>query len=466
MPKAAFAVFALALLPFAAIAQTVSVSPNALVFNATVGGAAPAPQVITITSTAGALSFTITPSGDAPWIKPNVATGQTPGPVSIAVDPSGLAAGIYNGTVRVGSAVAAFQSVVVPVTLNISPGLTASSSSLTFNYQIGGAAVPAQAVTIGSSGAPLTFTVTPTTNSSGSWLTASPGSGTTPVNLNVAVNTSGLNPGTYTGTVTVTSTGSATTSTLKISVTLVVSPSNPTITAVQNSATFQNSAVAPGEIITISGSGLGPSVPLGLALDSNGKVATLVGGVQVLIGGVAAPLIYVSAPQINAVVPYEVQGLVNPTVQVKYQGQTSTGFGVVPAATAPALYTANVSGTGPAAALNQDLTYNTPNTPAPKGGVVVLYMTGEGQTAPAGVTGKVTAVSATPPLTPQPILPVAALINGVPAAVLFYGEAPQYVSGVMQVNLQIPANVPSGNVPVIISVGGNSTQNGVTIAVQ
>jgi uncharacterized protein (TIGR03437 family) len=165
-------------------------------------------------------------------------------------------------------------------------------------------------------------------------------------------------------------------------------------------------------------------------------------------------------------VPYEIQGLLNPSVQVSYLGQTSTAFPLAPATTTPAIFTANGSGTGPAAALNQDSSYNAPNNPAAKGSYVVFYVTGEGQTSPAGVTGKVTTVSPTPPLTPQPLLPVAVLINGQPAFVAFYGEAPVEVSGVMQVNVQIPANAPSGNLPLQVSVGGVSSQNGVTLSVQ
>jgi uncharacterized protein (TIGR03437 family) len=136
------------------------------------------------------------------------------------------------------------------------------------------------------------------------------------------------------------------------------------------------------------------------------------------------------------------------------------------ATTVPALFTANGSGSGPAAAFNQDLSYNSPTNLAAKGSIVVLFMTGEGQTSPPGVTGKVTTVSSTSPLTPQPLLPVAVLINGQPATIAFYGEAPTLVSGVMQLNVQIPSNVPSGNLPLQVSVGGNSSPNGVTISVR
>ncbi len=152
-------------------------------------------------------------------------------------------------------------------------------------------------------------------------------------------------------------------------------------------------------------------------------------------------------------------------IQVNYLGQTSIPFPLTSAAAAPALFTYNGSGSGPAAALNQDNSYNAPNNPAARGSYVTLYLTGEGQTSPGGVTGKVTTVSPTPPLTPQPVLHVAVLINGQPASVVFYGEAPGMVSGVMQLDVQIPANVPSGNLPLQVSVGNASSQNAVTISV-
>jgi uncharacterized protein (TIGR03437 family) len=240
----------------------------------------------------------------------------------------------------------------------------------------------------------------------------------------------------------------------------------PTITAVVNAASFQAGPISPGEVITIGGSDLGPPTAAGLTLDQTGKVSTQVAGVQVQFGGFAAPLTYVSSTQINAVVPYEIQGLSNLSTVVTYESQTSNAFPTTATPTAPALFTSNGSGTGPVACLNQDYTYNGPVNPAPKGSYIVLYLTGEGQTAPQGVTGEVTVVSAVPPLTPQPVLPVIVLIGGQSAFVAFYGEAPGFVAGVMQVNVQIPLNVPSGNIPLSVSVGGNSSQAGVTVSVQ
>jgi uncharacterized protein (TIGR03437 family) len=157
---------------------------------------------------------------------------------------------------------------------------------------------------------------------------------------------------------------------------------------------------------------------------------------------------------------------VSPSLQLIYQGQTSNTLVLSSAPTIPALFTANGSGAGPAAAFNQDQSYNSLSNPAAKGSVVVLYMTGEGQTAAAGITGRVTTVSPIQPLTPQPLLPVSVLINGQQGSVVFYGEAPGLISGVMQINVQIPANTRSGSMPIQVSVGGDSSPNGVTISVQ
>ncbi len=244
-----------------------------------------------------------------------------------------------------------------------------------------------------------------------------------------------------------------------------VLPPPPSIVSVVSAASWQAGPVAPGEIVTIQGTGLGPPAASALMMDDAGKVSTTLNGVLVLFNGVAAPETYVGGSQINAVVPYEVAGASSLVLQVFVGGQPSNEFSLAAAAAAPALFTANGSGTGPAAILNQDSTYNGPANPAPKGSYVVLYLTGEGRTT-SPVTGKITILSSVAPVTPQPLLPVAVSIGGQPAAVSFYGEAPGLVSGVLQVNVQIPAAAGSGNVPLSVSVGPDSTPSGVTIFVK
>jgi uncharacterized protein (TIGR03437 family) len=96
-----------------------------------------------------------------------------------------------------------------------------------------------------------------------------------------------------------------------------------------------------------------------------------------------------------------------------------------------------------------------------------MFLTGEGQTNPPSVTGAITTATLPPPqVTPAPPLPIQARINGQPALYMYAGEAPSMVAGVMQLNVQIPANAPSGNLSITVSIGGNVSQNGVTVSVQ
>jgi uncharacterized protein (TIGR03437 family) len=289
--------------------------------------------------------------------------------------------------------------------------------------------------------------------------------------VTVAVDPTNLSTGAYNGTVTVAGangvTGPAT-----VNVSLTVAPPLPTIAKVVNAASYIDGPIAAGEVLTIFGTHLGPATGLLLALDQSGNVATTLGGVQVLVGSYPAPLIYASSGQVSVVAPYEIGTpfLVSPTLVVKYLGQSSNGVQVTQAGAAPAIFTGNSSGTGQGAILNSDYSANSTVNPAARGDIVLIFMTGEGQTTPAGVSGKITGVSATGPLTPQPVLRVSVAIDGQPASVQFSGEAPDLVAGVMQLNVQIPPNARSGDLPVAITLGAGSSasgsQSGVTVSVR
>jgi uncharacterized protein (TIGR03437 family) len=75
-------------------------------------------------------------------------------------------------------------------------------------------------------------------------------------------------------------------------------------------------------------------------------------------------------------------------------------------------------------------------------------------------------VASAPPLTPAPLLPVSVMIGGQPAQWTFAGEAPSLVSGVLQVNVVVPTNIAPGDQSIIVSVGGNQSQTGVTVSVK
>jgi len=234
----------------------------------------------------------------------------------------------------------------------------------------------------------------------------------------------------------------------------------PVVQAVTNAASY-GSAISPGQIVDVWGTGLGPAAMAGLTLDGNGLVSTSLANVQILFDGIPAPLVYVSATQCSAVVPYF--GAINATthVQVEYQGALSDPLVVPITATAPGLFTANASRKGQGSILNQDQSINSVSNPAAVGSVVVLWATGEGLTDPPGVDGR-PAVG----VYPAPVASVSVDIGGLPATVKYAGAAPGYLAGVLQINAQMSANVQAGNaVPVHVTIGGVTSQDGVTLAV-
>jgi uncharacterized protein (TIGR03437 family) len=339
---------------------------------------------------------------------------------------------------------------------------------LTFAYTAGGTLPSAGSITVSGSTSGLSYTALETTTSGGSWLSINKNSGSAPDTISVSVNPTSLAAGnTYLGSVTVQGSGGATGSTV-ISVALTVTAPLPNITSVLQAASFQNNPISPGELVSLFGTALGPASSLGTTINpTTGKVATTLGGVTVLFNGFAAPLTYVSATQINCVVPYELASISSPYVQVKYLGQSSNEPTLRSAATSPGIFTTG-NGTGQGAILNFDYSVNSSSHPAAAGTVIQVYMTGEGQLSPTGVTGSVTCSAGCSSVgqIPVPLLPVAAKINNQPATITFYGEAPSLVSGVMQVDILIPPNTPSGPNSLVITVGSNSSQSGVTVAVQ
>jgi uncharacterized protein (TIGR03437 family) len=199
-------------------------------FNYQIGGTIPAAQSVPVTSSSTPITFTVaaTTSSGSNWLVAGPATGTTPQPVTISVNPAGLAPGNYDGTVTISSAGAGNSPVSIPVKLTVgtSTMLNADTGGLTFNYQTTTQQVPAaQLVHITSTGAPLNYSAAVTASScGGSWLSVSPTTGTTPGQFTVSVAPAGISaPSTCSGTVAVTAQGAS--NSLSIPVTLNVSAS-------------------------------------------------------------------------------------------------------------------------------------------------------------------------------------------------------------------------------------------------
>jgi uncharacterized protein (TIGR03437 family) len=229
------------------------------------------------------------------------------------------------------------------------------------------------------------------------------------------------------------------------------------ISGLINSASFTGGAVAPGELVTIQGIMLGPQA--GVSFSTN-PVATVLGGTQVFFGASPAPILYASLTQINAVVPWAVAGQSQVTVVVESAGG-STSLNVAVANAAPGVFTFNATGAGQAIALNQDTSTNGPTNPAAAGSYVSVYFTGGGVTDPPGLTGSVSDL-----VVASLALTATATVGGVPATVTYAGTAPGFVGGVNQMNILLSPNTPSGDQPLVITMGGQSSSATATISVQ
>ncbi len=130
----------------------------------------------------------------------------------------------------------------------------------------------------------------------------------------------------------------------------------------------------------------------------------------------------------------------------------------------PALFTANTTGTGPAAALNQNSTVNSAANPAHLGSTIVLFATGAGYTTNA-VDGQPAPTTCGISCLPIPQGTVTVKIGNQFVTPSYAGGAPSLVAGVMQVNATIPTTIIPGAVLVEVLVNGYPTQPGVTIAV-
>jgi adhesin/invasin len=280
------------------------------------------------------------------------------------------------------------------------------------------------------------------------WLTAAVQSAATPALVTVRANPSGMNPGVYSGHLQVFVPGG---SPVTVQASLVVNPALPALNldGIVNAASFAP-ALAPGSLFTIFASNLSAAS----VASAGAPWATSWNGISVKINGIPAPLAYVSPTQINAQVPFETApGSAQLTIESS--GTTAGPTPMTIQSAAPGIF---MQTGGRAAALNQDGSLNLPANPAPAGSFISVYITGQGQLDPPVASGAAAPLSQLSNTVAQ----TTATIGGVPAAVSFSGLAPGWI-GLGQVNLQVP-NLPAGDQPVVVTIGG-VTSNAAVVTV-
>jgi uncharacterized protein (TIGR03437 family) len=230
---------------------------------------------------------------------------------------------------------------------------------------------------------------------------------------------------------------------------------------VTNGASNLTGPVAPGEVVVLYGTGMGPSSLVTYQAGANGSVPTSLAGTSVFFDGIPAPILYTSATQVGAIVPFEITGS-SVQVFVEYQNQGSAASTVAIAQAVPAFFTSGETGHGQAVAFNQNGQANSAATPAKVGTPLTLYATGLGQTTPPGADGQ--PAPATPP---QASLPVTVTIGGQPAPLQSTASGvPGVVEGLMAITVQVPAGLQTNAAaPVTLQVGAATAPSGVTVAV-
>jgi uncharacterized protein (TIGR03437 family) len=196
-----------------------------------------------------------------------------------------------------------------------------------------------------------------------------------------------------------------------------------TMQGVRNAASLLPGPVAPGELITIFGSGIG--VP----------------GVAVTFDGSPAAVLYAGGDQVNCLAPAGFAGRTE--VHLAVRGPDFSHELAVPAASAaPGIFTHQGNGAGPGIIVNEDGAQNSALVPAAKGSIVAIYATG------------------------IPLEGVSAEIGGAPAQTIAVEPLPG-TPGVLQVRARVPEGTASGAAsPVVIMAGEARSQPGVTIALQ
>jgi len=358
-------VFALIADSTPAAPSPLTTSPGVLSFNYTQGAAVPPDQTVNITG------GTFVASTSTSWL---TLTSQA-GSVDVTVSPANLAPGNYNGIVTLTPPLGTPASVgVTLVVFAPAPVLTSLSPSF---------------ITVGSSDTIITL--------NGSGFTASTsvllngiGWTETPVQfVNSSTLTVDMPPGelagVFTWSITVQNPQSQPSNVLSLNIGI----------AVENAASYVSGPVAPGEIVSIFGSGLSGTVTF---------------------NGVPGIVSYQSSTQINVTVPYAVTG---PSIDLQI-GSTVLVVDVVPSA--PGIFAAVADGDG----------------------AITLYATGCGEL--------------TKDTLPRCQLPVSATINGEAAKVLYAGIAPGLVQGANQFNLMLPNGITSGPISIIVTVGTASSK--------
>ncbi len=438
--------------------SSLTTSSSAVAFSYVRGEASLAPVSITLASSGAVLSFTLSAAGGN-WLsispKSGIAFPAFPSSVSLTVNPAGLAPGPYKATITVAAPQASNKTQTITVNLTVGPGVPTLTSIWPPRVTEG---APTTTVTLTGAnfytgtlvkvgGAPISATI----------VGDSVATAVIPAELLATFGSVGIlasNPGTGGGD--------------SPPVNLIVDQAAPVLAAVVNGASFFDGPVAPGEMVTLFGTHLGPNSLTSFTPPALGAgIATSLAGTMVFFDRTPAPILFTSARQIAVMAPYDIAGKATVDVVVDFSGTTSPPFTRTVAPSSPGLFSAAGNGTGQLAAFNFDestgaLTVNSETGTASKGGVVVLYATGEGVPTPPSSDGRIVTASSS---TNNPAISLQ--IGGTNATILYAGSVVGLVAGIIQINARIPTTITATKAtPVQLTINGVASPLGTTIGIK
>jgi uncharacterized protein (TIGR03437 family) len=214
-----------------------------------------------------------------------------------------------------------------------------------------------------------------------------------------------------------------------------------------------NIALPPGGLVSIFG--------IGLAIETlNAGAFPLpkdLGGTTATVNGFPASLLHVSPGQINLLIPFEITGGIVEIVVTTPAG-TSATVTVDLGEAQPGIFFDPATGLG--ALVNAATGVTLWAEPLPVGATAAVFCAGLGAVEPpvgSGLAAPLNRLAET-------VLPVEAEIDGRPVNVLFSGLAPGF-SGLYQVNIELPSDLPAGSYVLVIRVNG-LTSNEVEVDIQ
>src|SRR5579862_31069 len=311
--------------------------------------------------------------------------------------------------------------------------LTPAPASITLAADPGKTAQKILAVNLSDKTQAWTASVFPA-NRTTAWLTASQLSGTGPATITLTASGTGFEPGVYRATIVLQS-ANAVPQYVNVPVMFVLggSTSGTAISGVANAASYATT-VSPGMLLGVFGTNLANTT--GSA--SGNPLPYSFSGLSATVNEFAAPILYASSTFLIIQVPYSA-GSGPAVLGVNNNGQIA-GFAFQMSAASPGTF-ADASGN------------LVPSPVAAQGALTSLYVTGTGEVTPALKTAYSPSSTTAIASLPRPVLPLSVTVGGVPAFVQFAGVSAGLV-GTLQVNIIVPSNAPTGNQPVVITVGG------------